>query len=59
MATVQETEHFIIKGLNPHADSVDTQTTQSGYELRRYIIRITLYSEFQNSVKPECGRNGV
>ena len=39
--------------MNSHTDAVDSQVTQSGYELRRYVIRVTLNGEFLKVFKAD------
>ena len=46
VTAMQKTQHLLIKCLHAHAYAVDPDGMQCGYELRRYVIGITLYGEF-------------
>ena len=53
VTAMQETQHLLIKCLHAHAYAVDPDGMQCGYELRRYVIGITLYGEFLKVFKAD------
>jgi hypothetical protein len=59
MPTAKETEQVIIKGLNTHADTVDSRFTQSSYVIRCNIIGIAFYCKFNEIAEAEYGTDAV
>jgi hypothetical protein len=59
VATAQETEKVIIKGLDTHAYAVYSRYTQSGYIFCGDVIGITLYCEFLKIIQTVSGADAV